>query len=231
MKQIILSTLFIAFIPIYLSSQGVCSAYLPGEGTTLTYANFDKKGKQTSTTTTQVTSVKVKGDTTFFTVHQLISTGKKKNDLESDFKYKCSGNTFYIDMNTVLNQEMMAAYDDASLKVTTNNLEMPANLKPGMELDDGEINMEVQIEYMTTNISARTFYREVEAKEEITTPAGTFSAYRIKGYVESKIAFMRFAFKVVEWYVEDIGVVRSETFDKKNNLMGYTELQKIENQD
>ena len=193
MKQIIFSTLFIALIPLYLSSQSVCSAYLPGEGTKLTYANYDKKGKQTSTTTTEITSVKTKGDTTYFKVHQLISTGKKKNDVENDFKYKCSGNVFIIDMRSVLNQEMMKSYEDASLSVTVNNMEIPSKLEPGMELDDGEINMEAHIEYMTTTISARTFYREVEAKEEITTPAGTFTAYRIKGYVESKIAFMRFA--------------------------------------
>lgn len=229
MKQFIITFSIAVFIPFNLMAQSACSAYLPDQGTKLIYANFDKKGKKTSTSTTRVTSVNVKGDTTYFIVHQLIETGKKKEEMESVFEYKCSGNTFFIDMNTLLNREMMDAYDDASKKVTTNHMAMPANLKPGMELEDGEIDIEVRIEYMTTNISARTFYRKVEDIEEVTTPAGTFKTYRIKGYVESQIAFVRFAFKTIEWYVKDLGIVRSEMYDKKDDLMGYSELQKIEN--
>lgn len=227
MKSVIFLALLIALLPASAFAQEVCTAYLPGEGTSLTYNNFDKKGKQTSTTTTEIKAVKTKGDTTFFTVHQLISTGKKKDDMNNYFEYKCAGNNFYIDMNSVLNQEQLQGFKDASVKVNTNQMIIPGDLEPGMELDDGEISMTAQIEYMTTKISARTFYREVVAIEEVTTPAGAFTAYKIKGYVESKISFMRFAFKTIEWYVKDLGVVRSETYDKKDNLMGSTELQSI----
>ncbi len=88
--------------------------------------------------------------------------------------------------------------------------------------------MVVYMEPMTTNISMRSFYREVEAIEEITTPAGTFTAYKIKGYLEGKFAFMRVAFRTREWYVPDVGIVKSETYDKKDKLVSSTELQKIE---
>lgn len=229
MKRITILTLVTLLIPVWLISQSVCTAYLPGEGKQLTYFNFDKKGKQTSTSTIRVTSVETKGDTTYFNVHQLISTGKKKDDMENDMVYKCSGENFVIDMNSVLNQEMMKGYNDATLSVTTNHMILPSKLEPGMELEDGEFNMVAKIEYITTNISARSFYRKVEAVEEITTPAGRFTAFKIKGYIESKIAFMRFAYGTTEWYVQNLGVVRSETYDKKKNLMGYSELQSIEN--
>jgi hypothetical protein len=228
MKKLIFLTLWVALIPIWTISQDVCMAYLPEEGTKLTYLNFDKKGKQTSTNSIQVTSVETKGDTTYYKVYQLISTGKKKDDMENDMVYKCSGNTFVVDMNSVLNPEMMKSYKDASLNITTNHMVIPSKLEPGMELEDGEFNMTANIEYITTNISARSFYRKVEAVEEITTPAGRFVAFKIKGYIESKIAFMRFAYGTTEWYVQNLGIVRSETYDKKKNLMGYSELQKIE---
>lgn len=228
MKQLILTSFILFLAPLFISAQNTCTSYLPDEGTTLTYANFDKKGKQTSTTATKVTTVKTKGDTTYFKVHQLIVTGKKKDEMENNFEYKCSGNNFYIDMNSVLNQEQLQGFKDASIRVKTNSMIIPGKLEPGMELEDGEIEMTVYMSPMTTEISARTFYRKVEAVEEITTPAGTFTTYKIKGYVESKIAFMRFAFKTTEWYVPDLGIVRSETHDKKDNLMGYTELHNIE---
>lgn len=228
MRKLFYLILCIALFPIWSISQDVCTAYLPEEGTKLTYLNFDKKGKQTSTNSIHVTSVESKGDTTYYKVHQLISTGKKKDDMENNMVYKCSGDKFVVDMNSVLNQEMMKSYNDATLTVTTNHMIIPSKLEPGMELEDGEFNMVANIEYITTNISARSFYRKVEAVEEITTPAGRFVAFKIKGYIESKIAFMRFAYATTEWYVHNLGIVRSETYDKKKNLMGYTELQKIE---
>lgn len=228
MNKFITAIAFSIFFPLLGIAQDVCTAYLPAEGTTLTYANYDKKGKLSSTTTTSVTEVDKKADTTYFHVHQLVTTGKKKNDMENDFLYKCSGNKFYIDMRSVLNPEQMESYKDATLTVTTNNLVVPGDLKPGMELPDGHIDMVAHIDYVTVNISSRMFYREVESKEDITTPAGTFSAFKIKGYVESKFAFIRVAVKTIEWYVPDLGVVRSESYDNKENLLSYSELTKIE---
>jgi hypothetical protein len=105
---------------------------------------------------------------------------------------------------------------------------IPSDLEPGMELNDGFIEVMVKMDYMTTEINARAFYREVIGKEEVTTPAGTFEAWKIEGNVESKFAFMRVAFRTVEWYVENIGVVKSESYDNKGKKMGHTELKSIE---
>lgn len=215
-------------IPFYNIAQNGCVTYMPAEGTKMTYFNFDKKGKQQSSTTTEIRSVKTKGDTTIYKVHQLVSTGKEKNDYASDMIFKCEGNNFVVDMQTILNSEQMAAYQDASLVVETEDMYIPSNLSPGMELNDASIKVMVKMDYMTTNITARAFYREVVAREEITTPAGNYDSWKIEGNVESKIAFMRMAVKTVEWYVEDVGVVRSETFDNKGKMLGYTELQSME---
>jgi hypothetical protein len=194
----------------------------------MTYINYDKKGKEVSTTTTDIRSVKAEEGATVFKVHSLVSTGKKKNDFEMDMTYRCEGNKFIIDMQTLLNPEQMAAYKDASLVVETEDMFIPSDLEPGMELNDGFIEVMVRMDYMTTEINARAFYREVIGKEEVTVPAGTFEAWKIEGNVESKFAFMRFAFRTVEWYVENVGVVKSESYDNKGKKMGYSELQSIQ---
>ncbi len=216
------------FIPIFSFAQNGCITYLPDEGTKMTYYNYDKKGKQQSSTTTEIVSVKIKGDVTYYKVHQLVSTGKKKNDYETDMTFKCEGNNFVVDMQSILNSEQMAAYQDASLVVESEDMFIPGNLEPGMELNDGSINVMVKMDYLTTNITARVFYRQVLAREEITTPAGTYQAWKIEGNVESKFAFMRVAVRILEWYVEDVGIVRSETYDNKGKMLGYTELQSVE---
>lgn len=218
----------VLFLTPFVAAQDDCRDYLPDEGKKLTYINYDKKGKEQSTTTMEVRSVKETDEGTVFRVSMLVSTGKKKNDYEADLTYRCEEGDFFVDMQTMLNSEQMAAYKDASLVVESVDMLIPADLEPGMELDDGSIDVMVKVDYITTNITARAFYRKVLAEEKITVPAGTFTAWKIESNVESKFAFMRFAVRTVEWYVEDVGVVRSETYDNKNKMLGYTELQSIE---
>jgi hypothetical protein len=224
--------LFLLFVSVFLSAycypQNNCKAYLPPEGTKLTYANFDKKGKQTSTTTTKVVSVKTTDGVTTYKVHQLISDGKEKNDMINNFEYRCEDNKFIIDMESVLNAEQMNAFQGGKVIAEVENMYIPNELEEGMELNDGHIKMDVYIEPITTTITARAFYRKVVGKETIETPAGTFEAWKIDGNIESKISFMRFAFRVFEWYVEGVGIVRSETYDDKERFVGSTELQSIE---
>lgn len=209
-------------------SQDDCKSFLPDEGTTMVYNNYDKKGKLTGTTTTQVVSVKVKEDGTYYKVNQLVSDGKKKkNDLETQLEYKCMDNKFIIDMQSILIAEQMQSLEGGKVIVESDDMFIPSDLSPGMELNDGHIKMDVAVDYITMTITARAFYRKVEAEEEIKTPAGTFKAWKINGNIESKFGFMRVAYKTVEWYVENIGVVKSESYDNKGNMMGSTELQSM----
>ena len=133
-----------------------------------------------------------------------------------------------MDMQSILNAEQMQGFT-GTVVVKTEDMFIPKDLEPGMELKDGLIEIEAYVEPMTIKIMARSFYREVEAFEKITTPAGTFDAWTIGGNIETKVSFMRFAARTVEWYVEDIGIVRSEMYDNKGKMYGYSELQKIEN--
>ncbi len=222
--------LFFTAILVYglVSAQDICKSFLPDEGTTLVYNNYDKKGKLSGTTTTEVVSVKVKDDGTHYKVNQLISDGKKKkNDMETQLKYQCIDNKFIIDMQSILINEQMQSLEGGKVVVETEDMFIPSDLESGMELNDGHIKMDVSVEYMTMTITARSFYRKVEGLEEIKTPAGDFTAWKINGNIESKFGFMRVAFKTVDWYVENVGVVKSESYDNKGKLMGSTELQSI----
>jgi len=228
MKHTVIILLFTLFALKPGVSQDNCKAYLPPEGTTLVYANLNKKGKQTSTTTTKVISVKEVDGVTVYRVHQLISDGKEKNDMENEFEYQCDGNKFIIDMETVLNAEQMKAFEGGKVVAEVENMYIPGELEEGMELNDGHIKMEVYVEPLTTKVTARAFYRKVVGKETIETPAGIFESWKIDGNIESKFSFMRFAFRVIEWYVPDVGIVKSETYDDKERFVGSTLLQKIE---
>ena len=75
----------------------------------------------------------------------------------------------------------------------------------------------------TTTISNRT----VEAVENITTRAGTFKCFKISYDIETK-AVMTFRAKGTEWIAKDIGVIRSENYNKNGKLTGYSELASLE---
>ena len=68
--------------------------------------------------------------------------------------------------------------------------------------------------------------RKVESKESITTPAGTFSCFKITYDMESSTKIMGMNTNVklssIDYLAEGIGVVKTESYDKKGELSGYS---------
>jgi hypothetical protein len=60
----------------------------------------------------------------------------------------------------------------------------------------------------------------VEALENMTTPAGTFKCYKIASTIETK-SMISITTHTVEWMAKDVGVVRSENYNKKGKLTSY----------
>ena len=83
----------------------------------------------------------------------------------------------------------------------------------------GIINIKIAI-----NITDRT----VEALEDITVPAGIFEAYKINSKMSAKASIINKTSTSSEWLVKGIGMVKSESYDKKGELESYTELVSIQ---
>jgi hypothetical protein len=75
---------------------------------------------------------------------------------------------------------------------------------------------------MTINISNR----KVEAVQDVTTDAGTFKCYKISYDIATKMMFTIKA-KAVEYYNEDVGMVKSESYSTSGDLQGYTVLSAV----
>jgi len=119
----------------------------------------------------------------------------------------------------------MEGFKNMEIKLTTDDLMYPSKLSPGMDLKDGSISLEVGngLMNMTTNI----INRKVESREEITTPAGSFKCYKISEDVKSKVGFIKVNMRNVAWIIQDIGTIRSESYNKRGKLNTVTELVKI----
>lgn len=206
-----------------------CEVYFPtDEGTELTYKSYNKRDKLQSSMVQELTSIREKADTVIYKVHQEMYDDKDGLVYEGDLAFKCSGNKFIIDMRSFINPEQMEGYRDMEMEITMDEISIPAELKPGMKLDEGYINMAIDAGMMSMNFKTRIFEREVMAKETVTVPAGNFEAYKISSSTETKTAMMTVTTKSISWYSPEIGMVRSESYNKKDKLQGYTVLTGIE---
>ncbi|MDM8161077.1 hypothetical protein QUH73_14725 [Labilibaculum sp. K2S] len=229
MKKIINFFIALVFINTSAFSQD-CIVYIPSNvGTELHYEMKNAKGKIEGVYTQKMLSVKERGGETTFELLQTYMDPKDSNKIltQDTISFRCRDNVFYIDMEKYLNQKQMEGFKDMEAKITTDDLIYPPKLYPGLELNDGSISLEIGAGMMNMNMTTNIVNRKVEALEDVTTPAGTFTCYKVSEDVKSKMGFVNVQLHNVAWIVKDIGTIRSESYNKKGKLNSTTELIKI----
>ena len=93
----------------------------------------------------------------------------------------------------------------------------------GQSLPDGFLDMDMKMESgISANIKLEITNRKVKAKESVTTPAGTWEAYKIS--YSSKVLIkmglgIPMKIESTEWFVPDFGVVKTESKSGKSELL------------
>jgi hypothetical protein len=218
----------VAFISLffgeYIAAQE-CEAWYPmKEGAYLEMKNYNSKDKLQGTVKSTVTKKEVTGNTVTVTVDVKSYDDKDKEQSDHQVNMMCRDGVFYMDMNNFMDPKTMESYKDAQMKIQSENLEIPAHLEPGQTLKDGSLTMTMEgAPVNMMGLSIRIFNRKVDGKENITTPAGTFTCYKISQDMETKTMF-KIITRSINWYAKDVGMVRSETYNSKGQLMGYSVL-------
>lgn len=191
--------------------------------------HYTEKDKMTGKSISQVLSVEETGG-----VYKALIRGKhfdpKGKELTSiDFEYICEDGILKMDMSRFVPQEM---YKDAGINFEMQGayLEIPDNLEVGMSLKDGMVEGKMDMEgnpAMTAmTMTIRILNRKVESKENVTTDAGSFSCFKISYDLESTTQVMgintNISLKGIDYLAEGVGVVRTEAYNKKGNLSGYS---------
>ena len=197
-------------------------AYFPSEGTVLTYHNLDKKGKIESKIVYKVESVKQSGenaDVTYF----VESYGKKDELVFKDrITFKKEGDKLFFDMSNFVNKGAFQQNGEipATVEIEGNSLEVPINGTDGQSLPDANMTIASDMGFVKLKMTTNIVNRKVDNIEDLTVPAGTFNCMKISGDVSGKILGMNMSGKSVQWYSSGIGMVKSETYDKKGELSG-----------
>jgi hypothetical protein len=225
------SLVFVTLFSLLKLSAQDCSQsfYAMKEGTKLMMTNFNDKGKATSTNESLIKSIKADGANYEATIEATVKNEKGKVLAEGKtFTIKCDNGTIKMDISSLMMADFALQMKSMEVSVSGNGIEIPAALTEGLTLSDGTTEMKLGsngMTFMTMKFDIKN--RKVEKKESITTPAGTFECFKITYDMESKVMFKR-SVKVVQWFAKGVGLVKSETYNQKGELEGYTELTTFE---
>lgn len=225
-KKIIPSAVILFALAWNLSAQGICDAYYVfEEGKQWEYHSFDKKGKLEARIFQRIISLSEQTGNAWEA--EVESKVIDKNDRElttSSFKMTCKQNMLEMDLTSALPPAMMESISNMQVTIEGNQVQLPADLSAGQELPDAYTNIKAGMEGVTImNMMIESNNRRVEARERLETAAGNFDCYKIS-YELSIKALIKKTYKVVEWYAQNTGLVRSETYDNKGKLESYLEL-------
>ncbi len=200
-----------------------CTVYFPlDEGTEVEMTNYDKMGKVESTYTQKIEKKEVDGDNLDITILQKIYDDKGEFLHEGRFGMRCEDGNFYVDMRSFLDEEMMSAYEGMELQVDSKDMAIPSDLTVGMSLPDANISIAISNQgFKIMTLTVDITERKVEAQEDVTTPAGTFNCYKMTYHISTK-AGIRISGNATEWLAKDVGMVKSENYNKKGKLQSYT---------
>ncbi len=231
MKTLIFSLLLVAGIVMNSQAQD-CLGMAFKAGMAFELSHFNGKDKPIGKVVYQVKDVHKEGSSTVMDIAAQFEDEKGKQQAPYTIKYTCTGNELVADMSGMMQSMQNGGMKDMEMKLKTNKLVYPGKLSVGQKLSDGQMEADLNSKgntMMTMNMTMTN--RLVDTKESITTPAGTFDAYKISSDVsfENRVMGMpiRNTMRVVSYRTDNqLFDIKSESYNKSGKLMGYSLLTK-----
>jgi hypothetical protein len=176
---------------------------------------YNKKGNANGKQVYSVTDVKTVGGSTTGTIHSEMFNEKGKSIAKGVSNMKCTGGVLMIDMKMMLPQQQAEQFAKADATVNEAYIEYPVSMKAGDQLKDGNFNMEINNSGLKQSITMLISERKVEAKENITTPAGSWDCFKISSKTKMNIRTAGIGIPMnmesTEWYAPGFGVVKTQS--------------------
>ncbi len=206
--------------------QSQCNEYFPiKDGAEWTYENFNAKGKTTGKNAQKVTEYAQVGEGFTATIQSTMFNDKDKEINKADLQISCANGVITMDMRKFIPEDQFKAFGSSEVKIDSKNLEFPSALSVGQKLKEGTITVTAVGSQIPMNMVVTISDRVVEAKETITSPAGTFECFKIKGktHVKNQMGItINLEFGSIEWLAPKVGTIKSESYNKNGKLIGST---------
>jgi hypothetical protein len=133
-----------------------------------------------------------------------------------NFIYQCFNNIFSFDIHSEPNQ---ANVTGLSSKVDPSLMGYPAGMKVGEHFPDANLPYRATVSGMPIDWIDKITNRQVVAQENVTTPAGSWSALKITYDLTTVLKGAKPrnppVYNITEWYVPGFGIVQYEGFGRK----------------
>ncbi len=231
-----MKTLFFVFtfivLSIVLMAQDDCMYFFPSDkGTVLVTKNYDAKGNLLSTMTYMVNKMYQTVDGSNIEIVFTIINSKDSLIDSGILNARCDDGTFYMTMsNRILSPDAIKMLEKDT-ELVGDFLDYPDSFGDDFsDYNNGDFKMSGGKFTIQSKKDKKIFAhidvfgRQYEKNEKITTPAGTFDAAKVTFNFTITENKKKTAYKGVEWYAVNAGIIRSETYDKKGNLQNYSVL-------
>ncbi|MCX6217154.1 hypothetical protein [Spirosoma sp.] len=215
-----------------MSQAQTCLGMTFKTGTNFEISQFSAKEKPMGKITYQVKDVRKEGSSTVMDITAQFQDEKGNQRPPYLIHYTCTGNELVADMSGMMQAMQNGGMKDMEMKLKTNKLIYPGKLSVGQKLNDGQMEVEMSSNGSTMmNMNMVMANRQVESKDPITTPIGTFDAFKVSSDVNFENRVMgipvRSTMRVVSYRTDNqLFDIRSETYNKNGKLMGYSLLTK-----
>ncbi len=220
MKIKLLLILVFCFTVQFVISQN-CEAISPyKEGTSLEYTNYNKKGKVTSVENYYVKSVSNTSGELVISIESKIE-GKKKKEIAKQQTLRCVDGNFYVDMSDYLTHQNEDQKSTLEIKAEGDFVEFPSNLNEGLALEDGNLDLKLAGSDGASDLSLanmKILNRKVLKETSFSVGAEQFDAYKMSFDYVFSMGFIKVRGSGIEWYVKGVGIVKTESYNKKGKL-------------
>ena len=176
---------------------------------------YNKKGNENGKQVLTISDVNKAGSTVTSTVNSEMFDKNGKLIAKASNKIQCDAGVIMMDMKMFIPSQQMAQMKNAEAKAIASYLEYPASMNIGDKLIDGKFKMDVDNNGLTTTLDMDMTNRSVQAKEKVTSAAGSWDAFKItyNSKMKMKIAGIGIPVntEVTEWYVPDFGIIKTES--------------------
>jgi len=193
-------------------------------GMALTYAQNDAKGNTESYLVQTIKDVKeVKGPGKNMTItYGMAAMDKNRNPLlkgslaELTYQVQIKDGVMIMDINQMIPAQVREQ-GAIKMEVSGTPVELPSIMHPGQTLKPSEITIAINLGIMKMNTVVKTEGKFLSI-EDVKVPAGTFRCHKITQKITTTAVIVTTTQTTVSWYAPDIGAVKTDTYDDKNNL-------------
>jgi hypothetical protein len=215
-------------------AQDICKSI--SEEKIVVYDMFNKKDKYDGTVTHTFVDGSYDDASSSVTVKMGFEDSKgEEQEFDMEFGMVCAENVVSMSMDRFLSPEMTKKMGGVEFEINADDIDFPTSLSIGQTLIDGIMTADILMNGTTKlgSVSVNILNRTVEAKEMIETDSGTYEAYKINSYFESKVKLGPikvggFKGSSITWWSQALGLmVKTQELDKKGRVRSTTQLKSV----